>query len=110
MIKVLASQQYSGRISLLVNMAQTLSEGKKVYRQIADVAGRFLNVPIFEAGVLCKDENLTQAVRRREPVVQAFPKADITKALRVIGNRLTNGTNYRKARPGFFQKVVNWLV
>ena len=65
MIKVLACQQYTGRISLLVNMAQNPTEGKKVYRQIADVAGRFLNVPVFEAGVLCKDENLTQAVRRR---------------------------------------------
>lgn len=109
MIKVLASQRYSGRISLLVNMAQSPAEGKKVYRQIADVAGRFLNVAVYEAGVLCKDENLAQAVRRREPVVQAFPKADIATALTVISNRLTNGTETRSGGEGFFRKVANWL-
>ena len=109
MIKVLASKNYAGRISLLVNMAQTLVEGKNVYRQIADVASRFLNVAVYEAGVLCKDENLAQAVRRREPVVQAFPKADISRAFATISNRLTKGTNIRAGREGFFRKVVNWF-
>jgi flagellar biosynthesis protein FlhG len=109
MIKVLASKQYTGRISLLVNMAQSLTEGKKIYRQIADVAGRFLNVPVFEAGVLCKDEALLQAVRKRQPVIEAFPKANISKALTAISNRLTKGTNRRSSSEGFFKKVVNWF-
>ena len=109
MIKVLASKNYSGRISLLVNMAPSLAEGKKVYRQIADVASRFLNVAVYEAGVLCRDDNLAQAVRRREPVVQAFPKAGISHAFATISNRLTKGTNIRAGGEGFFRKVVNWL-
>lgn len=109
MIKVLASKQYAGRISLLVNMAQSPIEGKKVYRQIADVARRFLNVAVYEAGVLCKDENLIQAVRRREPVVLAFPKAGISKAFAAISNRLIKGTHIRIGQDGFFRKVVNWL-
>jgi len=109
MIKVLASKQYAGRISLLVNMAQSLAEGKKVYRQIADVANRFLNVAVYEAGVLCTDENLIQAVRRREPVVLAFPRADISRAFAAISNRLTKGTHIRTRQDGFFRKVVNWF-
>ena len=109
MIKVLSSQNYTGRISVLVNMAQTLAEGKKVYRQIAEVSGRFLNTAVYEAGVLCKDEHLIQAVRRREPVVQAFPKADVSNALAVIGNRLTQGTPIRTNRQGFFRKVASWF-
>jgi flagellar biosynthesis protein FlhG len=110
MIKVLASKRYAGRMSLLVNMAQSLVEGKKVYRQIADVANRFLNVAVYEAGVLCKDDSLVQAVRRREPVVLAFPKADITKTFAAISNRLTKGTHVRTGRDGFFRKVVNWFL
>lgn len=108
-IKVLAANHYSGRISLLVNMAPSLIEGKKVYRQIADVASRFLNVGVYEAGVLCKDENLVQAVRRREPVVLASPKAAVSIALAAISNRLTKGTNLRTSDEGFFRKVVNWF-
>ena len=109
MIKVLAAKNYTGRISLLVNMAQSLMEGKKVYRQIADVASRFLNVGVYEAGVLCRDENLVQAVRRRELVVQAFPKANISKAFRAISNRLTKRVNIRTSGEGFFRKVANWF-
>jgi flagellar biosynthesis protein FlhG len=109
MIKVLAANQYAGRISLLVNMAQNLAEGRKIYRQIADVAGRFLNVPVYEAGILCRDENLLQAVRRREPVVQAFPKAEISRALVAISSRLTHSTHERTHEEGFFRKVVNWF-
>jgi flagellar biosynthesis protein FlhG len=71
MIKVLASQKYTGRISLLVNMAQSLTEGKKVYRQIAEVSGRFLNTPVYEAGVLCKDDNLLQKPGRGQESLQA---------------------------------------
>ena len=109
MIKVLAAKNYTGRISLLVNMAQSLMEGKKVYRQIADVASRFLNVGVYEAGVLCRDENLVQAVRRRELVVQAFPKANISRAFRAISNRLTKNVNIRAGGEGFFRKVANWF-
>lgn len=109
MIKVLASKDYPGRISLLVNMAQNLTEGKKIYRQIADVAGRFLNMPVYEAGVLCRDEYLPLAVRKREPVVSAFPKADISKAFAAISRRLTKGSIHRVGREGFFKKVVNWF-
>jgi flagellar biosynthesis protein FlhG len=108
-IKVLASKNYEGRISLLVNMAQSPVEGKRVYRQIADVANRFLDVAVYEAGVLCRDENLVQAVRRREPVVQAFPNAAISKAFAAISNRLTKGTHIRARSHGFFRKVVNWF-
>ena len=109
MIKVLAAKNYTGRISLLVNMAQSLAEGKKIYRQIADVAGRFLNAPVYEAGVLCRDEALLQAVRKREPVVSAFPKANVSKALEAIGSRLTKGSIRRTGSEGFFKKVVNWF-
>jgi flagellar biosynthesis protein FlhG len=109
MIKVLATNQYGGRVSLIVNMATSLAEGKKVYRQIAAVASRFLNVGIYEAGVLCKDENLIQAVRRQDLVVQAFPKAGISRALRAISNRLTRGTVIRKNGESFFRKVASWI-
>lgn len=109
MIKVLAAKNYTGRISLLVNMARSLTEGKKVYRQIADVASRFLNVGVYEAGVLCRDDNLVQAVRRRELVVQAFPKAATSRAFAAISNRLTKSANIRTGGEGFFRKVANWF-
>lgn len=109
MIKVLRSHNYEGQISVAVNMANSVSEGKKVYRQIADVARRFLNVDVYEAGVLCRDDKLATSVRMREPVVLGFPRARITSSLVAMAARLSKGTAVRSRQEGFFHKVVNWF-
>lgn len=109
MIKVLRSHNYEGQISVAVNMANSASEGKKVYRQIADVARRFLSVDVYEAGVLCRDDKLATSVRMREPVVLGFPRARITSSLVAMAARLSKGTAVRSRQEGFFHKVVNWF-
>ncbi len=109
MIKVLAGRDYSGKISLIVNMADSVAEGKRIYRQIADVARRFLNIHVYEAAVLCRDDRLPAAVRQRKPVVLAYPKAPITSAITAMTARLSKGSAATTCREGFFRKVVNWF-
>ncbi len=109
MIKVLAGRQYRGRISLLVNQSDSVWEGKKTYRHIADVAGRFLGVGVYEAGILCRDEHLVRAVRRRSPVVVEYPRAPISIGFAAISSRLSGGIGASSTREGFFRKAMNWL-
>jgi flagellar biosynthesis protein FlhG len=108
-IKVLSGRDYGGRMSLVVNMADSITEGKKIYRQIAEVAGRFLNVTVYEAGVLCKDESLVMSVREREPVVLSYPNSQISSSLSAMAARLWKGSATRTGTEGFFRKVVNWF-
>ncbi len=107
MIKVLASKSYSGRISVLINMADSPEEGKRIYRQIAEVASRFLNVAVYEAGVICKCDKLTNAVRMRTPVVLAYPRAKITASLVMVAARILRKQNVNSGKEGFFKKVMN---
>jgi flagellar biosynthesis protein FlhG len=109
MIKVLSGRGYAGRISVVVNMVSSITEGKKVYRHIADVAKRFLNVAIYEAGVLCKDEILSAAVCKREPVVLGHPKSKITSSIVAMSARLWEGSTASSRSESFFQKVANWF-
>lgn len=109
MIKVLAANGYAGRISIVVNMAHSVSEGRLIYRQIADVAGRFLNCPVYEGGLLCRDEAVPNAVRKRMPVVLGSPKSPFALSLNEIGMRLTRGKCQKCQRGGFFRKVVHWF-
>jgi flagellar biosynthesis protein FlhG len=108
-IKILAGKKYPGRISLLVNMASSIEEGKKIGRQIAQVAARFLATPIYEAGILCRDESLQAAVCMQKPAVLAFPRSPFSKGIRTISHRLTNTLPMQNAGEGFFRKVVNWF-
>jgi flagellar biosynthesis protein FlhG len=109
MIKVLVGNKFAGRISLIVNMAETIAEGKKTYRQIANVAKRFLNSHVYDAGVLVKDERLSSAVRLRKPVVLAYPKAQITLSLVALAAKLNKSTAALPNDHGFFKKVANWF-
>ena len=63
MIKVLVGNRFTGHISLIVNMAQSIAEGKKTYQKIANVAGRFLNAHVYNAGILLKDQQVSCSVR-----------------------------------------------
>jgi flagellar biosynthesis protein FlhG len=109
MIKVLVMRQFKSRISVVVNMAESAAEGKRVYRQMARVAKQFLDAHIYEAGVLLKDERLCSAVRRQSPVVLAYPKAGVTVALAAMASRLSKERVFDADEKGFFKRVVNWF-
>lgn len=109
MIKVLVGNKFTGHISLIVNMASSMAEGKKTYQKIANVAGRFLNTHVYNAGVLLKDERLNLAVRYRKPVVLAHPKSQITSSLAALAAKLSNSESSKLDDEGFFKKVVNWF-
>ena len=107
MIKVLIINRFAKRISIIVNMASTIAEGKRAYRQIASVAKQFLNTHIYDAGVLLGDERLGCAVRLRKPVVLSYPKARITSSLVALAAKLGNGLAATPNEEGFFKKVVD---
>ena len=109
MIKVLVGNNYSGKISLIVNMAENIAEGKKIYQQISNVATRFLNTHIYDAGVLLKDDRLIAAMRQRKPVVLAYPKAKVTSSLVALAAKLSNSSAATADNEGFFKKVVDWF-
>jgi len=109
MIKVLTTQKFAGRLSLLINMASSKAEGKQVYRQIASVAKRFLSTYVYEAGVILKDERLCESVKVRKAVVLNYPHSQITRSIAALATKLSRGNSLNSGEAGFFKRVVNWL-
>jgi flagellar biosynthesis protein FlhG len=109
MIKVLVRKQYGGPISVVVNMAQSMTDGKKAYRRIAEVSRRFLGTDLYFAGVLLRDDRVRAAVRARTPVVLAFPKARISASFAALAARLGGAEYGSPNRDSFFRKVVQWF-
>lgn len=106
-IKAMSIKGSAERISLLVNMADSVSEGRKVYRQIASAADQFLSVHLNNAGILTRDNHICAAVRKREPVVLAYPKCPATRSILTVAARLSRAP-VPKGK-SFFRKVVNWF-
>jgi len=109
MIKVLVKNRFAGQISVVVNMAKTIKEGKRTYRQIANVARQFLYTQVYEAGVLLRDERLTSAVQIRKPVVLSYPKSTIASSLMALAAKLGNGPVAESSDDKLFRKVANWI-
>jgi len=107
MVKVLARHEYKGRISLVVNMADSPAEGKKTYQQISNVAARFLGVHVYDAGTLLRDDRVSASVKLREPVVLAYPKAPITLSLTALAAKVDSGANVGRQPAGFFRRVAD---
>ena len=109
MIKVLVGNRFTGRISLIVNLAETIAKGKKTYQHIANVAKRFLDTHVYDAGVLVRDDRMISAVRLRKPVVLAYPKAQITLSLVALAAKLSNGLAAQPNSAGFLKEVIDWF-
>ena len=110
MIKVLVGHEYGGRISLVINMADTFAEGKRVYQQIAQVTRRFLGTHVYEGGILLRDQKLSDAVKLRKPVVLAFPRSHISSAIIALASKLARCSAAKIDNVGFFRRVVNWFL
>jgi flagellar biosynthesis protein FlhG len=109
MIKVLVGNGYQGRIGLVVNRADSITEGKKAYKQIAAVAKQFLDMEVYPAGVLLEDSRLRRAVRQREPAVLAYPKAEFSVAINALAGRFHSASCLRQQDQGFVARFIEWF-
>ena len=109
MIKVLVRKGNPGPISVVVNMAHSVAEGKRTYQRLADVTGRFLQAKLYYAGTLLKDDRLCRAVRARTPVVLAYPQSQIASSFSALAARLGGVACERNNQNTFFRRVIRWL-
>ena len=109
-VKVLKRQGYRGMLSLLVNQAADRQEAREAYQRVSGVARQFLDVRLFDASYVLADPKLKEAVRRREPLVLAFPKSPASRCLAALANRLVEGNDLGERKQGFFKRVANWFA
>jgi flagellar biosynthesis protein FlhG len=108
-VKVLSRQGYKGKLSLLVNMAMDRQDARDAYQRVSGVARQFLGVRVFDAGYVLLDQKVKESVRRREPLVLAFPKSPASRCLAALANRLVEGGELVDQESGFFKRVANWF-
>ena len=89
-IKVLSESGVSD-VQVLVNQVATEQEARKVYKTLAQVADKHLTARVRYLGALPKDGAMAQAVMARQPAVDLFPRAPITRALTSVARDFLAG-------------------
>jgi flagellar biosynthesis protein FlhG len=82
LIKRLSRNFAKRHFHILVNKADTEHEARAVYHNMAQVAGRFLDVSLDFMGFIPLDEKLKQAALLCRPVAEAFPSAEAALAFK----------------------------
>ncbi len=77
------------KISVLVNMVNTESEGKAVYKTLANIAQSFLGKSIGYLGSIHHDPKVAAAIRSRQPFLVAAPATQASKDIRAIAKKLS---------------------
>lgn len=110
-VKVLARRgKAPGSVRLLVNLAESRQEARKVYARVAGVAERFLQYPIAEGGYLLHDTHVELAVRQRCPFVLRYPRCAASACISAIAGRLAGSGGAARGTGGFFRRVVGMFV
>lgn len=88
LIKVLNQQCAVKRFQVLTNMVDTELQGRQLFERLCTVADRFLDVHLGYLGSVPRDEYLRRAVKAQKPVVLEYPRAESSKALNAIAERV----------------------
>lgn len=109
-IKLVARQAGDEGLSLLTNMAADRHEARATHERISSVARQFLSARVLDAGYVLRDPKVGEAVRRREPVVLAYPRTAATRCLAALANKLGRGGPLVKEDMGFFRRLASWFA
>lgn len=102
--------EMGGSIGVIVNQALSRREGRDTYERLANVAARFLHVPVTDYGYILGDEHVPAAVRQRRPVLLGYPRCAASSCIMAMAGRLSRELGRPEARQSLFYRVINLFI
>lgn len=99
-----------GSVGVVVNNVQSRREGRATYERLANVAARFLHIPVTDWGYVLRDEHVPAAVRQRRPVLLASPRSSASSCLVNLAGRLSKEVGQPQVSQSLFYRVINLFV
>ena len=115
MIKAFAQDQAwdgrsGGSIGLIVNFADTRREGRDTYDRLAEVAARFIHLPVVDYGYILRDDHVAAAIRQRCPVVLRYPRCSASTCMMALAARVSREMGQPQADQSLFYRVMNMFL
>ena len=107
-IKSIAAQSSDKVVKLVVNRAQTVTEGKRVAQRVINIAGQFLNIKVESLGFVYEDPIVAKSVRNQKPFITGYPKSKASGCVTMIADRIANRTTEVEesvGMSGFFKNL-----
>lgn len=110
LIKLLATRYSEHHFKVLVNMAKDSEDALEVFRKLANVAGKFLDISLDYLGCVVKDEKVVEAVKRQKAVTELYPESDASNCFMTLAKRVIENTRQTKLKGNiqfFFRRFLD---
>ncbi|MFA7060585.1 MAG: MinD/ParA family protein [Pedobacter sp.] len=110
LIKLLATRYSEHHFKVLVNMAKNSEDALEVFRKLANVAGRFLDISLDYLGCVVKDEKVIEAVKRQKAVSELFPESEAAICFATLAKRVIENERQMRLKGNiqfFFSRFLN---
>ena len=111
LLKVMFSRYGTKEFTILMNMVKDEKEAKSVFKNLSNVADRFLvGISLDYAGYIPGDEDLKKAVIKRQPVLCAYPRAASSQRIKILADYMINQAAVRPVDGNikfFWKQLIN---
>jgi flagellar biosynthesis protein FlhG len=91
-------------------MAKDSEDALEVFRKLANVAGRFLDISLDYLGCVVKDEKVVEAVKRQKAVSELFPESEAAVCFATLAKRVIENTRQTRLKGNiqfFFRRFLD---
>ena len=108
-IKILHQKYGRSRFGIVVNKVKNSYEGHTVFEKFQATAAKFINISLQYLGFVPNDDFINIAARDRISVIDQFPFADATHAIKNVCHGIDNWTDDSSLAGGihfFFERLI----
>lgn len=87
-IKMVSQRDHSADFSLVVNMVESMKQGKNVYQQLKQVSKKFLDVELNSLGSIPYDKRVEKAIRSQKLISEVYPGSESSLAFEAIAKEI----------------------
>lgn len=110
LIKTLHERRFPGRISVVVNRAQSIREARATGERLVELSRRYLDRAVDWAGFVLEDPAVGRAVRKRAPFVVYDPSSTASRSVALLADRIESGSAAPPlATDGPVQRITRWF-
>ncbi len=88
LIKLMNRDYGTNRFRILANQVRNEQEGRHLFEKLTRVTERFLDVALQYVGIVPYDEAVKKAVQRQRAVLDAYPRAKASLAIKSLADKV----------------------
>jgi flagellar biosynthesis protein FlhG len=88
LIKLMNRDYGTNRFRILANQVKSEQEGRHLFEKLTRVTERFLDVALQYVGIVPYDEAVKKAVQRQRAVLEAYPRAKASLAIKALAEKV----------------------